>query len=501
MHSGMKLRVTVFALAVSLVMAASAGAQQIRFTDFSSLANLQLNGSFQANWQSQKVLRISPGPFPTNVGHPGATSTYFNLKQPITAGFTTYFSFEMHPPTSNAGRGDGMSFLIQNSTFTDTSMGASGAGLTAVGAGRNVSGAGGLGYAGIPASLAVEFDISQNPWDPTGNHVAVQSCGTDINTPVHLPGTFTIGQNTHVTSCLVAPSAITPNALADGNSHQVVIEYTPPTGHSSNGTLAVWVDPDFIVGTHTPKSTSPPIVSIPYSIAPIADANGAAWVGFTASQSIKATVQDVLAWEFTPHTPVVIQELINNDGTTNEFTFGGHVAKVTYPANSNPNGDYMTVLATPTDRNTFYHTRLQGTQFQNELCVTYLETGGNCMVYSVTCQASDRTTPVDCPTTQLDQILLSTSYYTADPVTNDNADYLKADPIGSNNWITICNARDADPPCFQPNVFDGTTSGKGHDLSDLVATFMVFSHPVGQKSVVAEPPKPQAVEPKRNGLQ
>ncbi len=276
-----------------------------------------------------------------------------------------------------------------------------------------------------------------------------------------------------------------------------VIQYTPP-GTNGSGNLQVWVDPTFIQGTHTPNSA--PIINIPYTITALNLDSGSAWVGFTASQSSKATVQDITEWEFTPYMTTQVQEQIKNDGSTNTFTFGGHVAKVTYPMGSETDGDYMTVTATPTDRNTFYQNRLKGTQFQNETCITYLETGGQCMVYSVTCQASDMTTTVDCPLGLLGPILLSTSYYTADPVTNDNADYLKADPIGSNNWISICNPPGDNPPCYDPNVFDGTTSGKGHDLSDLVATFMVFAHPTHQSGLVAEPPKPVATEPRRSTL-
>ncbi len=49
----------------------------------------------------------------------------------------------------------------------------------------------------------------------------------------------------------------------------------------------------------------------------------------------------------------------------------------------------MTVLATPTNRNTFFTHRLLGTQFSNETCAVNLETGGNCIVYSVTCQTAE----------------------------------------------------------------------------------------------------------------
>jgi hypothetical protein len=199
-------------------------------------------------------------------------------------------------------------------------------------------------------------------------------------------------------------------------------------------------------------------------------------VGFTASQSNSATVHDILEWEYTPHTPTVVQKLIPNGGVPNPFLFGGHDMVVTYPVGTDGGGLFMSVLATPVDRATFYRSRLQDTQFKNEACITYLETGGNCIVYSVTCQLPDRVTDTPCPSEAQDTIALSTSFYTADPVTLDNADFLKTDPIGSNNWISICNPPDTQPPCYDPNVFDGTTSGKGHDLSDLVATFQAFQH-------------------------
>lgn len=481
-------------MAVScLTLIGSAAAQQIRFPDFTSVQNLQLNGSVaKATWMSKNVLRLTKGNNPNNnIFHPEASSAYFSLKQPVTTGFTTYFSFQMHVPISQNGPGDGFAFLIQNSSSTDSTMGASGAGLTALGAGSSLAGAGGLGYAGIANSLAIEFDVKQDPWDPSANHVAVQSCGPNFNTPVHIPGNFTIGQNTHVTSCLLAPNAIssTINPLADGNLHQAVIEYDPPTNNNPNGTLSVWVDPQFIKGTHTPLSTSPPVISIPYTITALNLDSGTAWTGFTASQSSYEIAQDIQEWEFTPHTVTSIQKPIPDGGIPNPFVFGGHDAVVTYPVGTNGNGLYMTVVATPVDPVTFHNTRLANTQFSSEACITYLETGGNCIVYSVTCQLSDKVTQVACPSESEDTIALSTSFYTFEGVTNTNADFLKTDPIGSNNWISICNPPGFNPPCYDPNVFDGTTSGSGKNLSDLVATFTP-GHPIARTpQAVADRPK------------
>ena len=55
-----------------------------------------------------------------------------------------------------------------------------------------------MGYAGIHNNLVIEFDILQDAWDPNSNHIAIQTCGPNTNTPVHLPGNYTIGNNHHV---------------------------------------------------------------------------------------------------------------------------------------------------------------------------------------------------------------------------------------------------------------------------------------------------------------
>jgi len=339
MRSGIKVGGFVLVSVLLALLVVSAAAQEIRFEDFSSIANMQLNGSAQqATWQSQKVLRLTDG-----VLRPEAATAYFQVKQPLTAGFTTWFEFQTHNPTSCCTYGDGVAFIIQNSTATDPTYGASGAGLTALGAFS-----GGMGYAGINNNLAVEFDIFGNPWDPNSNHVAVQSCGPNTNTPVHLPGDYTIGQNMHVESCLLNQSQAAINATipmlggacnpsnhqcADGPLHQVVIEYTPPAEHQASGTLQIWLDPTFIPGTHTPEPNAPTVINVPYNINQINldPSNGGAWVGFTGSQHSARTAQDILAWEFTPHIATKVQQVIPPGGTPATYPFGAHDMVVTYP--------------------------------------------------------------------------------------------------------------------------------------------------------------------------
>jgi hypothetical protein len=494
-------------------------AQQVRFfPDFnpatSPTANLQMNGATLASFNGNTVLRLTPG---ARLPHQESGTSFFNVQQPVNMGFTVWFQFQIHGANVCCTPGDGLAFVIQNSTHTDPTYGAIGAGPTAHGATV------GMGYAGIPNSLAIEFDTFNNPqgWDPNGNHVAVQSCGTANNTPVHNPGVYTIFNNHNVTSCLVGPltgkgAGINPNgydpnvptlgvscggsSCTDGKVHDVVIEYTPPTVVGGNGTLMVWVDPMFIAGSHTPVRTALANINIPYNIdntynpKGIALSSGSAWVGFTGSQTAEYQQEDIIGWEFTPHTSVsvtqVIQDCSKNPNPSTcqpadtKFAFGGHVEKVTYFQGfinnpSDPTDPFlMTVTATPVSRSAFYNARLKGTPFANEQCVAYLGTGGNCIVYSITCQLSKNPgVIVSCPASAPGTcdtvsgpgcITFGSFYYTSDGINAKNADYLSTDPIGSNNWESIFFQ-------YLPAAIDNGTTGKKPSASDFVTTFCVGS--------------------------
>ena len=129
-------------------------------------------------------------------------------KQPITinSGFSTEFSFRFSNgyndvPDGSPDGADGIAFVVQanNSGYY----------------GKN---GGGLGYSGIPNSLAVEFDSYNDDndlGDPDGSHVAVFSNGK-------LPNS-----SNHRTSALLGCSSKIPLLKADSTTYYGKIEYLP----------------------------------------------------------------------------------------------------------------------------------------------------------------------------------------------------------------------------------------------------------------------------------
>ncbi len=476
--------------ALFFCLIANGFSQQITYPDFTSgTGNLQLNGSSTlAIWPTGNV----PNVVRLTDGSPGAKAgtVFFQTKQPVAGGFTTYFKFQMHSPESSPYIADGIAFVVQNAGAADPNYGASGSGITSLG-----FNGGGIGYTGIPNSLAIEFDIYGNAWDPespnlVANHVAIQTCGTGSNNPAHIGGT-TIANVGQAPSCLLTTDASHPaintqipqlsgrclqGVCTDGAVHEVVVEYDPPSGDSNSGELQVWIDPTFISGTHTPDGNSEPALDVPYTIGSpsittsstqlsLDSANGgSAWVGFSGAQGSDTSTQDIMAWEFTPHVPTQVEQPIPPGGTTAIFNFGSHNLKVTYPLGFVNTGNIvMEVTASPISP-TAFQARVAGTPFAGESCIVYEGTGGNCMVYSVQCEDPNTDAYVPCPSEPSPTIDIKTSYDTTQTITDADADFLKADPIGSNNWVSIFTS-------FVAQRIDGTTAGKGNNFSDLVATF------------------------------
>jgi hypothetical protein len=496
MHLAKLLKLCTLLAVLALVV--SAAAQQITYENFSIDKDYNLldrNGTAtRGTWNGITVLRLTDG---SSANRPAqgvpASSVWFSVPQRLSPGFTTYFKFIIHNPLQCCDQGlpgDGLAFVMQSAGSADASLCASGARTTAIGYAP-----GGLGYTGIPNSAALEFDTHQDAWDPNANHVALQSCGKNPNTPVHDSNVYNMCSNNNVKSCLYSnaiSTAIPPIGVACGNGGcidgvpaTVVVEYTG-TSKTDPHHLYVYVDPLLIPGTHTPVPNATPQINLPgfriENVIPISPtANGVtAFVGFTASGDTQTT--DVISWEFTPHTPTQITETINSGGVENKFNFGDHVYGVTYPMDfNNQFGDTMTVNAMPTGQADFYTTRLQNnTLFNNEQCVRYYSTGSsagsdgspgpNCIVYEVTCQCGPMNPNcmqgqnIACPNPDnKQQIGTRTSYSTPDPINANNADYIKT-PIGTNNWCSIFTE-------FIGGNDDPTNVGSGNNFSDFVATF------------------------------
>ncbi|MBN2563987.1 MAG: hypothetical protein JXQ75_23980 [Phycisphaerae bacterium] len=191
-------------------------------------------------------------------------SVWLMDKQDVAEGFSTMFTFRITDPgdvfpdevTPDTG-GDGFAFVIQNAG-TDVEGGAGG----------------GIGYAGIPNSIAVEFDTWDNDEsghrfvkDVNHNHVSVHTMGIEPNCEFE---SYSLGT--------------TPNIpeMTDGDAHTVRIEYVP-------GNLYVYMD-DF----------KTPILAVELFLDEVLELDeGKAWVGFTAATWDAFENHDILTWAFT----------------------------------------------------------------------------------------------------------------------------------------------------------------------------------------------------------
>jgi hypothetical protein len=175
----------------------------------------------------------------------------------VTEHWVAEFSFQITEPRD--GGADGLAFVIHNHR-----PGALG------------GGGGGLGYHGIPNSLAVEFDTWQNDGlelgetgegDPNDNHVSVHTGGTGANS-AH--GSYSLGHTTDIPD------------LSGGAVHHVVLVYDP-------GWLEVWID-----------DGDQPVLSVGVDLAETLDLRDGdrAWLGITAATGLSSQNHDILRFRF-----------------------------------------------------------------------------------------------------------------------------------------------------------------------------------------------------------
>jgi hypothetical protein len=400
-------------------------------------------------------------------------SMWFSIPQKVLNGFTSYFAFRLSPclttpcVTGGVVTADGITFAVQNAA------GSVGAGAGEAGSGLTVIGGNGgeMGYGGIDNSLVTELDTYANSgfFDPNDNHMAVQSCGTAANSPIH-------GLNTG--SCQVG-SGINSSpgvTLADGHIHEVVVEYSGETGTPAN-LYQVYIDPQFVSGTHTPcpgadnvscSGAAQPVLSVTYDLGtqltllnpdsqPVPDS---AYVGFTAATGADFETQEILAWTFTPHTTSTQQQPINNPGTPTTFPFGAHTYAVTYPTDQGVNpSDIDMVVAANTLSPSAVSALLVGSNFVGSACQQYDSTGGNCVVYSVYCVTHGTTTPaVACPSTADPLIAVKTAFDSDPLLVPLTPGFLQGDPLYSQISSIQVNSGVATVTCSgECAVHDGQT--------------------------------------------
>ena len=194
-----------------------------------------------------------------------AGAAWLPTKQLVQGGFDATFQWQITRTLHPKGA-DGFAFVIHNADlpFPGLALG---------------DGGGGMGYNGIPNSLAIEFDTVQNRpgefvegerGDPNDNHVSVQTRGT---LPNSADSTFSLGFTTQ------GPPAIP--LLADGRVHTTKVVYVP-------GTLRIFLD-----------DLTKPVLTVPVDLGTILSLdNGQAWVGFTAATGRRSQAHDILSFSF-----------------------------------------------------------------------------------------------------------------------------------------------------------------------------------------------------------
>lgn len=410
----------VYGLAVVMVLCCVPALAQISFLDFESL---QMNGSaIQAtNGGGQHVLRLTQD----GQGY-SAGSAWYITRQSVANGFTTVFQFQI---THEGQSADGFAFVLQNaSNFGE------GGQLSALG---GVGGDIGYGSTGdetsIDNSLAVEFDTFQNSWDPNANHVAVQSCGTGNNTPDHNQ----ICNSEQSSNLGIA--AMPGVNLADGKVHTVILQYDP-------GTLSIFVD-----------NAAIPVLTVTVQIANLLSLNegGTAYVGFTGATGALTENGDIMSWTLTPGgtgTQTTITQFLTPGPGPNftNFVFGSYNHKYEY-SNANA-GDQVSVTAMPSDPATV--SANLASFYPTTTCIVYDGTGGECVVFQVSCTEQ---TGSDCETLPY---TLFESYNTNQTISVPCL--LKSETYPPGVWTNILTS-------FTQSRFDPTSSGGSKGFSYFVA--------------------------------
>jgi hypothetical protein len=193
-------------------------------------------------------------------------AAWLPTKQPVQGGFDATFQWQISRTVDPRRGADGFAFVIHNANLPFPGL--------AVGDGGS-----GMGFTGIPNSLAAEFDTLQNHpgdfvegkrGDPNDNHISVQTRGMLPNSG---DSDFSLGFTTQ------GPPAIP--LLADGRMHSTKVAYV-------SGTLRIFLD-----------DLTKPVLTVPVDLGTTLSLdNGQAWVGFTAATGKRSQTHDIRSFSY-----------------------------------------------------------------------------------------------------------------------------------------------------------------------------------------------------------
>ncbi|MBM2814548.1 MAG: hypothetical protein HW421_1310 [Ignavibacteria bacterium] len=228
------------------------------YPNFSSIDNLKFVSNAR---QAGKAIRLTEATPMTQ------SAIWYGDLVNAGKGFETVFSFRMSQGFNATDDGsspgaEGIAFVIQNSS------------LSALG-----FPAGNIGFAGIPNSVAIEFDTYNNKtdmYDPDGNHVAVFSNGIKGNYAFHNPQ-FCLGTSSNI-----------PQLRADNTLYYAKIDY-----NMEPGKLRVWLD-------NTDKFDGNPALTIDkFELAKAINLdNGRAYIGFTSATGDSYQIHEIQSWKY-----------------------------------------------------------------------------------------------------------------------------------------------------------------------------------------------------------
>ncbi len=340
-------------------------------------------------------------------------SAWFKVQQPLSTGFTTAFQFQISKISSCSQcsfPADGLALVIQNDPAGTGALGYTGNGQNLAYGNNDVSTASGVGNA-ILNSLAIELDTHLNSdyGDPSGNHIAVQSCGPNNSNslaPNSADHNYICPSGSPAKLALQSlPSGL---SLTDALTHTITVNYLPPGNCTSNcNNLSVFFDSTLILQTTVDITQQLNLAS-----------GSSAYLGFTAATGSSVENNDIVSWTFSqwPLSPITINEplqpTVTNFNYTSELTAAADYSQSGLPANAFQGVFMQGTVQALTDQQ--FSDLVSNTPFQGSTC-QHQDTGNgsfSCVATTDLCTTPTNSVPLgtNCLTTTNPVIEVSNTY-------------------------------------------------------------------------------------------